>query len=95
MTLPFPIPSYSALLFLCMPCLQMINLHCLRRYNIRYVDDTTFPGVPSQLPIQTGVSAPTAAGGGGSGSLCGPLLQKKNILTALPRLHLVHGLSLL
>ena len=42
---------------------------------------TRFPGVtpiPSiiQLPIQTGVSAPTAAVGDGSGSLCGPLLAK-------------------
>ena len=39
---------------------------------------TRFPGVPpippTQLLIQTGVSAPTAAGGDGFGSLCGPLL---------------------
>ena len=40
---------------------------------------TRFPGAPPipstmQLPIQTGVSAPTAAVGGGSGSLCGPCL---------------------
>ena len=39
---------------------------------------TRYPGVlhiPStmQLPIQTGVSAPTAAVGDGFGSLCGPL----------------------
>ena len=34
-----------------------------------------YPPIPStQLPIQTGVSAPAAAGGGGFGSLCGPLL---------------------
>ena len=38
---------------------------------------TRLPGVPpitsTQLPIQTGVSAPTAVGGDGFGSLCGPL----------------------
>ena len=38
---------------------------------------TRFPGAPPihttmRLPIQTGVSAPTAAVGDGSGSLCGP-----------------------
>ena len=40
---------------------------------------TKFPGAPPipstmQLPIQTGVGAPTASIGDGSGSLCGPLL---------------------
>ena len=36
-----------------------------------------FPGVPpipsTQLPIQVGVGAPTAAGWGGFGPICGPL----------------------
>ena len=40
--------------------------------------NTRIPGVPpipsTQPPIQTGVGAPTAAGGDGLGSLCGPLL---------------------
>ena len=40
---------------------------------------TRFPGallIPStmQLPILTGVSAPTAAVGDGFGSICGPLI---------------------
>ena len=40
---------------------------------------TRFPGVPPvhttmRLPIQTGVSAPTAAVGDAFGSLCGPLI---------------------
>ena len=42
---------------------------------------TRFPGVPPihtamRLPIQTGLSAPTAADGNGFGSLCGPLIAE-------------------
>ena len=41
MTLPFPRLSCSVLLFLRIPCPQMIILYCLRRSNIRCIDDLT------------------------------------------------------
>ena len=51
---------------------------CFLFFRERY-QSTRFPGTPPihtsmRLPIQTGVSAPTAAVGDGFGSLCGPLV---------------------
>ena len=51
---------------------------CFSGERERY-QSTRFPGVPPipstmQLPIQTGVSAPTAAVEDGCGSICGPLI---------------------
>ena len=41
MTLPFSRLSCSVLLFVCMPCPQLIILYCWRRSYIRCVDDLT------------------------------------------------------
>ena len=41
MNLPFPRLSCPVPFFLCMHCPQMVILYCLRRSNIRCVDDLT------------------------------------------------------
>ena len=52
---------------------------CVLFFSRGGYQSTRFPSVPPihitmRLPIQTGVSAPTAAVGDGFGSLCGPLI---------------------